>query len=320
MAAFQRLIRAHRADAAMSGIIFIWGFHFIVMKDGLSAIAPDTYNALRFAVAVPVVSLIPLFNRSILRVTRRDVAWLVAITIIGPLGYQVLFAEGLSRTTSTNTALLVSTNPAWTAVLSFMVGLLVGRRQLLVGILITLAGVVLVVMGRAGASLSLSHDDLVGSLLALGSAIVGAAGSILTKPLVDRLGGMALAVWTYWLTTIGLVILAGPALLSLSAADVPRQAWPNVLYSGLLSSAFGFVAWNYALRELGPTRAATYHNFTPIIAAAAGVIVLGEPLSIPLIVGGTLTLAGVVIVRQHTFLRPRPPLIPDAPDPSAPPD
>lgn len=295
------VLRHHRADAAMSGIVVIWGFHFIVMKDGLADIPPVTYNALRFGSALPVMWLVSY--RHAARLSWRDFRWIVLVTIIGPLGYQIGFASGLARTASTNAAILVATIPTWTALISLIIGMVAIRGRLLAGIAITLVGVVLVVLSSSGEGFSLSRENLTGSGLVLGGAIVGAMGGILSKPLVDRLGGMTLALWTYTLTAVGFVILAAPDLVTLSEEDVPVSVWPNVFYSGVLSSVGGFLAWNYALQALGPTRAATYHNFTPIIAAFAGIVVLGDPLTAGLVIGGALTLWGVVQVRRHTFLR-----------------
>jgi len=298
-------LRAHSADAAMSFIVIIWGLHFIVMKEGLSDVEPNTYNAIRFVAGLPIMLAVAYTQRAAMRLSWRDAALVIGITIIGPFGYQIGFASGLDRTTSTNTALLVATTPAWTALLSLFAGMVIVRRRLLAGIAITLAGVGLVVLGGAGADVALSEDDLIGSALVLGAAIVGAVGNILSKPVLDRLGGMPVAIWTYIATTIGMILLAAPDLATLSSSDVPARALPNVLYSGLLSSAGGFLAWNYALKVLGPTRASTYHNFPPIIAAVAGILILSDPLTVGLALGGPLTLAGVIIVRQNTLLRQR---------------
>ena len=301
----------HGPDLSMMVILVIWGCHYIVMKNGLATIPPLAYNALRFLIATPVMLLVTLRDPGLMRVSRRDFGLLALLTLIGPFGYQFFFALGLDRTTSTNSALLVATMPAWTELISVFMGLVMLRRNLLLGLALTLAGVALVVLGQGGASLSLSHDDLIGSALLLASAIIAALGNILAKPALDRLGGMALAVWTHYFTTLGMLIFAAPELLSVSISSLPRIL-PNLLYSGLLSGAAGFLVWNYALRELGPTRATSYHNFTPIIAAVAGILVLDDPLTAGLLVGGSLTLAGVLLVRQNTYLRQRPQPAPDA--------
>jgi drug/metabolite transporter (DMT)-like permease len=294
----------YRADLAMSIIIVVWGFHYIVMKDGVSEVAPLTYNALRFALGLPVISLMVFRHPAILRISHGDLWKIVAINLIGSVAFQAALAWAIKLTTATNVALLAATNPAWIALLSMMMGMVLARRRMLIGIGLTFGGVALVVLSQAGSGLALSRDDLVGSALILAAALMAAIASIATKPLVDRLGGLLLAIWSYWITTAGLLAIDAPALLSLSAHSLPVRVVPNLVYSALLSAVSGYLVWNYALRALGPTRASTYNNFTPIIAAMSGILVLGEPFSPALLVGAVLTLTGVVIVRRNTFIRP----------------
>lgn len=287
----------------MSMMVLIWGFHFIVMKDAVNNVAPLTYNALRFLVGLPLITLLMLRDRPLLQVSRRDLGVILVLVLIGPTVYQVGFALGIKRTTSTNTALLVATMPTWTAVFSLLLGQVEVRRRLVGGIVLTLAGVALVVVGKAGSGLGLSHDDMIGSALVLGAAMANGLSNIMNKPVVDRLGGMRLAVWKYWGTALALTLIAVPDLLTLSGDDVPLRSLPNVLYSGLLSGVGGFVFMHYALHEIGPTRTASYFNFNPIVAAFAGIVILGEPLTAALLAGGVLTLLGVLMVRNNIYLR-----------------
>lgn len=308
MSTLKAIASRYRADLAMTIIIMVWGFHYIVLKEGVSEIPPLTYNALRFALGLPVISLVIVRHPAIVHLSRGDVWKIVVINLFGSIAYQALLAWSIKLTTATNVALLAATNPAWIALLSMVMGLVATRRRMLIGIGVTFGGVVLVVLSHAGSGLALSSDDLVGSALILAAAFMAAFAAIYTKPLVDRLGGLVLAVWGYWVTTAGLLALDAPALLSFSTHSLPLRVVPNLLYSALFSGVSGYLVWNYALRALGPTRASTYNNFTPIVAAAAGIIVLGEPFSPGLLIGAILTLAGVVMVRRNTFIRPpRPP-------------
>ncbi len=301
MSTFRTFFKLHDADLFMSMMVLIWGFHFVIMKDALGDIAPLTFNALRFAVGVPAILIVMMMRRELWHVQRREIAPLVLTSLCGPVLYQVLFAAGLDRTTATNTALLLATMPTWTAVISLVIGLAEMRRVLLVGILMTLAGVALVVLSRFGADFSLAHDDLIGSGLVLAAAVVLGASNIYRKVLVDRLGSLRAAVWTYLISVVALSLLAGPELVTLSGDDVPVRSLPNVLYSGILSGVGGFIFNNYALSKMGPTRASTYFNFNPIVATFAGVVIVGEPFSTGLLLGGVLTLAGVMIVRGNMF-------------------
>jgi len=303
--------RQHRADTLMSGMVLIWGFHFIVAKDALAHVSPQTFNALRFVVGLPVILPLAWRGRRALRLSRRDFALVALLTLVGPVIYQIGFAEGIKRTTSTNTALIVSTMPAWTALFSMIVGMVEVRRQLLAGVGLTLIGAALVVLSRSESGLALSHDDLLGSALVLGAAISGGVSDVFAKPVIDRLGAMPLAIWRFCLAAVAMIALATPELSALSAESVPPTSVPNILYSGLLSNVGGFLVIHFAIHELGPTRMSSYFNFNPIIAAFAGVLILREPFSLWLLSGAVLTLFGVMVVRRNVYLR-RPSPSPDA--------
>ena len=307
MRTLQTMFKRHRADVIMSVMVFIWGFHFIVVKDAVGDMNPLTYNAVRFTIGLPALALFALRDRAWLHVSRHDMLLLFLLTVTGPLLYQIGFALGIKRTTSANTALLVATMPAWTAFFSIALGLVEIRRRLLLGIAITLTGMTLVVLSRSRDGLSLSHDDLAGSALVLGAAALGGLGNVTSKPVVDRVGGMTMAIWKYIWTTVGLLMLSAPQLAHFSADTLPLHNVPNVLYSGILSGVGGYLAVHIALKDIGPTRTSAYFNYNPIVASAAGVLILGEPLTVGLLIGGALTLWGVAVVRRNTYLRKKAP-------------
>jgi O-acetylserine/cysteine efflux transporter len=302
----KRLLKDHRADLLMSGMVFVWGFNFIVLKNGVENIPPLTFNALRFLIGLPLILLLAWCERHLIGMVRRDIVLVGLLALTGPVLYQIGFALGIKRTTSTNAALLVATMPTWTALVSIMIGMVQIRRRLLIGMGVTLVGVLLVVYSRSSGDFALSHDDLIGSALLLAAAIANGIANVVNKPVVDRLGGMRLAIWKYVFTTIGLSLIAAPGLLSLSGHDLPLRVVPNILYSGILSGVGGFVIVHYALHEMDPTRSASYYNFNPIVAAFAGILILGEPFSLLLLAGGVLTVGGVVVVRNNIYARRKP--------------
>jgi drug/metabolite transporter (DMT)-like permease len=82
--------------------------------------------------------------------------------------------------------------------------------------------------------------------------------------------------------------LAGGARLSPAGAGL-------ALASGALASGLGYAAWYGALRRLTATRAALVQLSVPPLAAAGGVLLLGESLSPRLLVAGVLVLGGIAL-------------------------
>jgi drug/metabolite transporter (DMT)-like permease len=87
------------------------------------------------------------------------------------------------------------------------------------------------------------------------------------------------------------------ALAIQDSAITPAGAGLAAL-SGAVASGLGYVAWYAALRGLTATRAATVQLAVPAVTAAGGVLLLGEPMSLRLVIAATLILGGVSLARR----------------------
>jgi drug/metabolite transporter (DMT)-like permease len=78
--------------------------------------------------------------------------------------------------------------------------------------------------------------------------------------------------------------------------------------SGALASGLGYVIWFRALRGLGASTAASVQLSVPVIAATGGVLLLGEPLTLRLLLAAILVLGGIALVlRERNATSRRPP-------------
>lgn len=290
-------IQPYLADLLMVYLILILGLHFIIVKDALDNFEPLTFNAIRFLLGATVMGFIAWRNRARIKVARNDFIYLGVATVIGLAGYQALFVISLDLTTSTNTSLMVATMPTWTAILSVYVGRIIPLRGFSAGLLMTLAGVAVVILSSGG-EISTTGNDVVGSLIGLGAAVLMAVFVVATYHIIQRYGGFTNSVLRHLFTTLGLTMFALPDLVSLQPSSIPVEILPNLFYSAFIAALSGYFIANYAIKKLGPTRFATYNNFLPLVTAVAAIIFLGEPLTLGLMVGGSLTLAGVALVRM----------------------
>jgi drug/metabolite transporter (DMT)-like permease len=71
-----------------------------------------------------------------------------------------------------------------------------------------------------------------------------------------------------------------------------------VLYLGIASTFLGYIGWNTGLRGLGATRAVTYTYLISPLAVLFGGVLLDEPLTTWLAVGGVLALGGVAAAQR----------------------
>jgi drug/metabolite transporter (DMT)-like permease len=74
--------------------------------------------------------------------------------------------------------------------------------------------------------------------------------------------------------------------------------------SGALASGMGYVIWYAALPRLRPTAAAIVQLSVPLLAAAGGVLILGEPVTLRLVVASVAILGGIALVVARNDQRP----------------
>jgi drug/metabolite transporter (DMT)-like permease len=175
------------------------------------------------------------------------------------------------------------------AVQATMIGIGLARGERLSGR--QLAGLPLALTGLAGLLLpGLSAPPLAGAVLMLLAGVAWGVYSLLGKGAGDPTR-----------VTAGNFLRAVPLAISLSLLLMPAASWDTVgatyaLLSGALASGVGYALWYTALRGLTATDAATVQLTVPVIAAAGGVALLGEPVTLRLVLASIAILGGVWLV------------------------
>lgn len=278
-----------RAIAMLVAVMAIWGGSIPVSKLGVTQFPPLTLALLRFAIAAAL--LWPLWR---VRGAVATVAWRDAF-VLGLLGvalYYVGFYEGLRLTTATRAAVLQAAVPAVTAVLARVIS---GERQsraVIAGIVLSIAGVLVVIGGGVRAHVPASA--LLGDLLVLASVFAWSLYTVVAKrhASVD-----AIELTTKTAIAGALLLLPAAAiewLAGLRAAPTPG-GWAALLYLGVVSSALAYAWYGRALRALGAAQVANYINLLPVVAVAAAAVLLGERPDRASLAGGVLVLAGVAL-------------------------
>ena len=136
----------------------------------------------------------------------------------------------------------------------------------------------------------LSAPPIVGAALMLGAGVAWGIYSLRGRGAGDPLR-----------VTTGNFARAAPIAVGLSAAALPWAAadGPGLAYavlSGALTSGVGYAVWYTALRGLSATRAAAVQLSVPAIAAAGGVVFLGEMLTMRLVIASAAILGGIAMI------------------------
>lgn len=85
-------------------------------------------------------------------------------------------------------------------------------------------------------------------------------------------------------------------LLLLSGASLDAAGFGYGVASGALASGMGYAIWYAALPALKATKAATVQLSVPVIATAGGILFLGEPITLRLVLASMAILGGIALV------------------------
>ncbi|RXU64892.1 EamA family transporter [Pseudomonas protegens] len=281
--------------------IFIWAGNTVINKLAVGAIFPAEIGFYRWLLAgllftpfmlKPVIGHWPVIRPNL---------WRIAILgILGMAVYQSLAYFAASLTSATNMGIILSLMPLMSLAMAIAA---LGQRLTagaLVGAVLSFAGVLLVVSSGSLAAL-LQHGVNLGDAMMLVATLAYAIYSTLLKKWQLRLPPLVLL----YLQVLVAVVVLLPLFLASPKVGPTLQNIPLVLYACLLASMLAPLAWMQAVVRLGPSRTTLFFNLLPLITALIAAVVLHERLAWFHLVGGVLTLAGVVLSeRWTTVLRP----------------
>jgi drug/metabolite transporter (DMT)-like permease len=215
--------------------------------------------------------------------------------ILGFAGAYMCSNWGIAHSTATNAALLITVEPLTMILLSpWYLGERLSRREA-VGAALTIAGaVVLVVNGIPGLTAELV-PHWTGDLVLVLAGVAYASYSLLGRGVLQRHAPLGVTTRSLVWGAAALVPVAG-----LEWAAGARPIWTatavaGTLYLAVVITALGYVVWNWALARVPAPRAAIFLNTQPIIGALLGAVLLGEPITIFTVLGGSLVVTGLAV-------------------------
>ena len=272
--------------------VMIWSGNTVVSKQAAGAIGPIEIGFLRWVLAVLLVTpvLLPAVWRN--RIAVRDHAGhIVVLGILGMVVYQSCAYFAASYTTATHMGIILTLSPL--VVLAICVGLM-GQVLTVGGALgsaLAFAGVVLV-MSEGHPRVLLEQGMNRGDLLMLLACLAYAAYNILLK----RWAMPRISSWQLLYLQMVVAMLAQLPFYWVSPkVGINAGNWPLVAYAGTMASIVATWMWMTAVARLGPSRSIMFFNLTPLFTALIAATWANEQLHMHLWLGGTMTIAGVLL-------------------------
>jgi drug/metabolite transporter (DMT)-like permease len=273
----------------------IWGFSFLFIKVGTDAFAPFQVTLGRLVFGTVVVAATMAVRRE--RLPRGVRTWAhlaVAGFLLNALPFS-LFAYSELTIPSTLAGICNATSPLWGMVLS-LVALSEDRpsRVRVAGLGIGFLGVLTVL----GVWQGFHGIDAGGAAMALLASFSYPVGWIYVRRTLAGTGysNVSLTGAQMSMATLQLVIVT--PLVSGFPTHFPLPPLLAVAALGALGTGLAFLLQYQLVGEVGPTTAQMVTYFVPVIATAAGVVILGESLTWSTPVGAVIVLAGAALTQR----------------------
>lgn len=291
---------SERADLAANVAAFsaavLFGASVVAVRVAVRDIPPTTLAVFRFGMgAVVLLGAAALVRPELVRVDLRSLPYVALLGAIIFSLFPLSFNAGLQFTQATRGALMLATMPIWSSVLArFVVKERLSTRQLL-GVGVSVCGIVIVVVEH-GLTLEGGSRALLGDALLLLTAFWGALYGVLAKRALNRYHPLTLVSYAMLFGTITLLPIAIAEGLIEELEQLDSSLVGLLLFLGIPGGAIGFGLWTAALTRLSPTQLAVYINLNPVVAAMLGVLLLSEKATPLFLLSFAVVIAGVMLV------------------------
>lgn len=271
-----------------------WGFNFVVIKVGTDSVPPLLLAALRFVfVALPAVFF----------VRRPRASWMLVAAyglFLGVGEFGLLFSAIKLGAPSGLSSLILQAQAFFTALLAALFLREHFSVRSAIGMLIAAGG--LAIIGWQGDQPGAwGGHFLIALTMLIGAALMWGVANVLAKQIGD-VGALNLMVWSSLASPLPLIALSvwfeGPAAIRTSLTSLSWLSIGALVYLVVLSTLFGYAAWNHLIVKHGAARVAPFSMLVPIFGVSAGAACLGEAFTAYHALAALLVIAGIAL---HAF-------------------
>ena len=284
-----------KSFTAYSGLIvlsLIWGMAFVAIKAVVTELSPVNLALMRWFVAdIPFLLLLPVIGRPKVPLEKKDLPRLVVVALANVAGYHIPLYYAETTISAGMSALLIAFGPIFIAALSYLLLNERASRRVLVGLGLATLGTVVLSAGSISASDLSAYS---GIFEALFTALCYALFTVLGKPLVHKYGSASTTILAGLIGTAAMTPLISGSFIS-QVESLSFFGWAGVLYLSLFSTVFGYLMF-YAMVSRGAvTRLSIQLYLIPVVSVIGGALLLGESITVSVLLGGGMMLAAVAI-------------------------
>lgn len=280
--------------------VVIWGAGFVFTKMALVDFTPVQIVFIRFGIGVLILGLTVLMRKEFRLPKWDELGYLALIGFIGVTLHQWLQATGLVTAQATVTAWIVATIPVFSMILGVLFLKESTTKLSVLGVIFSAIGVLLVVTKGDFRSIFSGSFGTTGDFLILISAVNWAVFSILSRSGLRKFPPALMMFYVMffgWLMSGIWFVIAGDFFVTPYQFSTPGIL--SILALGVFGSGVAYITWYDALKDLPVYQLSVFIYIEPIITMILAAYLLHEAINLPTILGGIITVAGIVLVNRN---------------------
>ncbi len=296
----------------------MWAGQYAAYKTATEAMGPITVSVLTFLFAT--VALVPFLLHERRRSSSKDsrasqvvaslsdpqreiwskqnIADFFVVGVLGLMPASAFLAWGTMRSTASNAAIIYLTIPILTALLAVMI---LGEKMTRVrwfSLVIAVCGVLILSDIDWGRLDLASGRYLLANVLILLACLSSSFYNVYSKRLLRRFTPLEILVLGYSIA----VAISLPLLVWVEPLTVGQirgytaSTWLSILILSVFSWGIAMVLWMFLLKRLDVSQASVSVYLLPFLGVLIASLTLGERITLTMLVGGLMTLAGTILV------------------------
>jgi len=272
-----------------------WGGTFIAGRVVAKDVGPFAASFLRFAIASIFLLFIVLKIEGKLPILKK--AQIIPVILLGMAGvfaYNVFFFKGLKIIEAGRASLIIANNPIFITLFASCFFKEKLNPIKVTGIIISVIGAIIVI-SRGNLIELLNGNVGWGEFYIFCCVLTWVAYTLIGKAIMTDLSPLVSVSYS---SVVGAVALFVPAYFEGMMRDLAHYStadWFGIFYLGFFGTVLGFVWYYQGIKIIGPMKAGQFINFVPISAVLLAFFMLGESITLSLLVGTIFVISGVYL-------------------------
>ena len=280
-----------RRYAPLFGIVavLLWGGSFTAGKIAYQQLS--TYELLFIRMTISTLIFLPYLMWRTHRAGLPKGKTLLSLTALGFLAYPATLSFqflGLQYTHASVASIAVGLEGTVTMILAYWVLKQKPTKSNWIVALMAFMGLLIVIGVPEDAR-------LVGIGLILCANVCAGASIIVNKPLFEKMTALDIVGWSMALGTL-MIVIASPYFGGIPQYNgLTSEVWWAILTISLGSTVIAYILYTICLQYLSATRTAQFIVLEPVVGVLAGIMILGEPLTLNIILGACMVIGAILI-------------------------